>query len=72
VKFLRDVKVRRQPKELGKLSELDVEPSAICHPHKDSLLPIKEESRVELCDDILVPVVAKLQKVRDAMELTSL
>jgi hypothetical protein len=72
VKFLRDVKMRRQPKEFSKLSELDVEPSAICHPHKDSLLPIKEESRVELCDDILVPVVAKLQKVRDAMELTSL
>jgi hypothetical protein len=34
-------------------------------------LLIKEESGVELCDDLLVPVVAKLQKVRDAMELTS-
>jgi hypothetical protein len=60
VKFLRDGKVRRQPKELGKLSELDVELVAICHPQKDSLLLIKEESGVELCDDLLVPVVAKL------------
>jgi hypothetical protein len=52
--------VRTQPKELGKLSELDVELLAICHPHKDSLLLIKEESGVELCDDLLVVVVAKL------------
>jgi hypothetical protein len=71
LQFLRDGKVRRQPKELSKLSELDVEPSAICHPHKDYLLLIKEESGVELCDDLLVPVVAKLQKVRHATELTS-
>jgi hypothetical protein len=56
-----------QPKELGKLSELDVEPYAICHPHKYSLVLIKEESGVELYDDLLVPVVAKLQKVRDAI-----
>jgi hypothetical protein len=60
VKFLRDGKVRRQPKEFDKLSELDIEPSAICHPHKDSLLLIKEESGVELCDDLLVPGIAKL------------
>jgi hypothetical protein len=60
VKFLRDGKVRRQPKELDKLSELDVESSAISHPHKHSLLLIKEENRVELCDDLLVLVVAKL------------
>jgi hypothetical protein len=60
VKLLRDVKVRRQPKELGKVSEPDVEPSAICHPHKEFLLLIKEESGVELCDDRLVLVVAKL------------
>jgi hypothetical protein len=60
VKFLRDGKVRRQPKEHDKLSELDVETSAIRHPYKDSLLLIKEESEVELCDDLLVPVVEKL------------
>jgi hypothetical protein len=71
VKFLRDVKVRRQPKELSKLSELDVEPLAICHPHKDSLILMKEESGVELYDDPLVLVVVKLQKVRDAIEFTS-
>jgi hypothetical protein len=71
VKLLRDVKVRRQPKELGKLSELDAKPSTICHPHKDSLLLIKKESGVELYDDLLVPVVAKRQKVGNAMELTS-
>jgi hypothetical protein len=71
VKFLRDVKVRRRPKELSKLSEPDVEPSTIFHPHKDSLFLIKEKSGVELCDDLLVLVVAKLQKVRYAMELTS-
>jgi hypothetical protein len=61
--------VSRQPNELDKLSELDVEPAAICHPHKDSLFLIKEESGVELCDDLFVPVVAKLQKMREAMEL---
>jgi hypothetical protein len=71
VKLLRDVKVRRQPKELGKVSVPDVELSAICHQHKDSLFPIKKESGVELCVDLLVLVVAKLQEVRDAMELTS-
>jgi hypothetical protein len=70
VKLLRDVKVRRQPKELGKLSKLYVEPLVICHPHKDFLFLIKEESGVELCDDLLVPVVAKRQKVRDAMKFT--
>jgi hypothetical protein len=69
VKLLRDVKVRRQPNELGKMRELDVELVAICHPHKDSFFVVKEESVVELCDDLLVPVVAKLQKMRYAMEL---
>jgi hypothetical protein len=32
---------------------------------------VKEESGVDLYDGLLVPVVAKLQKVRNAMELTS-
>jgi hypothetical protein len=32
---------------------------------------MKEESGLELYDDPLVPVVVKLQKVRDAIELTS-
>jgi hypothetical protein len=70
VKLLRDVKVRRQPKELGKLSELDVESSSICHPHKDFLFVVKEESGVEFSDDLLIPVVAKWKKVRDAVKLT--
>jgi hypothetical protein len=69
VKLLRDVKVRRQPNELSKLSELDVEPVTICHPHKDSLF-FYQMSGVELYDDLLVSVVAKLQKMRDAIELT--
>jgi hypothetical protein len=38
-----------------------VKPSAISHPHKDSLFLVKEESGVELNDDLLVPVVAELQ-----------
>jgi hypothetical protein len=71
MKLLRDVKVRRQPKELAKLRELDVELAVICHPHKDFLFLIKEESGVELTDDLLIPVVSERQKVRDAMELTS-
>jgi hypothetical protein len=58
VKFLGDVQLRRQPKNLSKLSELDVKPPSICHPHEDSLL-VKEESGVELDDDLLIPVVAK-------------
>jgi polysaccharide deacetylase 2 family uncharacterized protein YibQ len=59
VKLLRDVRVRRQPKELSKLSEMNGEFLAICHPHKDSLFLIKEESGVELNDVLLVPVVVK-------------
>jgi hypothetical protein len=59
VKLLRDVKVRRQLKELGKLCKLDVEPSSISHPNKDSLFLIKEESGIELCDDLLIPIVPK-------------
>jgi hypothetical protein len=70
VKLLRVVKVRRQPKELGKLCKLDVEPSSLGHPHKDSLFLTKEESRIELYDDLLIPVVPKWQKVRDAMKFT--
>jgi hypothetical protein len=53
VNLLRDAKVRRQHKELSKVSEPDVEPSTIYHPHKDFLFLIKEESGVELCDDLL-------------------
>jgi hypothetical protein len=70
VKLIGDVKVRRQTKELGKLSKPNVEPLTICHPHKDSLFLIKEESGVELCDDLLVLVVLKWQKVGDAMKCT--
>jgi hypothetical protein len=64
--------VRRQPKNLCKLCELDVELSAISHPQEDSLFLVKEESSVELSDDFLIPVVLKRQKLSDAMELTSL
>jgi hypothetical protein len=71
VKLLGDVKVRGQPKKLDKLCKLDVEPSAISHPHEDPLFLIKEESGIELCDDLLVPVVPKLQNFRDAMKVTS-
>jgi hypothetical protein len=62
--------VRRQHKELGKLCELDGEPLAIGHPHKDPLFLIEVESEVKLCDDLLIPAVAIGQKVGDAMELT--
>jgi hypothetical protein len=50
--------VRRQRKELGKLCELDGEPLAIGHPHKDPLFLIEVESEVKLCDDLLIPAVA--------------
>jgi hypothetical protein len=51
--------VRRQPKNLCKLCESDVEPSAISHPYEDSLFLVKEESSVELGDDFLIIVVSK-------------
>jgi hypothetical protein len=55
---------------MSKLCEFDVEPSAISYPHEDSLFLVKEESRVELSDDLLVLVVAELQEVSDAMKVT--
>jgi hypothetical protein len=60
VKLLGNVKLRRQPKNLSKLSKLDVKPSAISHPHKDSLFLVKEETGVELNNDLLIPVVLEL------------
>jgi hypothetical protein len=51
--------VSGQPKDFGKLGELDVKPSAIYHPHEDSLFLIKEESGVEFCYDLLIPVVTE-------------
>jgi hypothetical protein len=72
VKFLRNVQLRRQPKNLSKLSKLHIESPAISHPHKDPLFLIKEESGVELSDDLLVPVVPKLQQIGNSMEVTSL
>jgi hypothetical protein len=61
--------MRRQPKDLGELCELDGEPLAIGHPNKDSIFLVKVESGVELRDDLLVPVVTEQQQVSDAMEL---
>jgi hypothetical protein len=63
--------VRGQPKNLDKLCKLDVEPSAISHPHEDPLFLVKEESGIELCDDFLILVVLKLQNASDAMKFTS-
>jgi hypothetical protein len=71
VKFLRDVKLRRQSKNLSELCELDVKPTVISHPHKDSLIFVKEESGVELSDYLLVLVVTELQQVGDSMEVTT-
>jgi hypothetical protein len=71
VKLLGNVKLRRQPKNLSKLSKLDVKPCAISHLHKDSRFLDKEESGVELSVDLLVPVVPELQQVSDAMKVTS-
>jgi hypothetical protein len=47
--------MRRQPKNLGNLGELDVERSAIGHPHEDSLFLVKEESGVEFSNDFEGP-----------------
>jgi hypothetical protein len=71
VQLLGDVKVRGQPKKLGKLCKLGVDPSTISRPHKDSLFLLKEESGIELYDNLLIPVVPKLQNVRDAIKFTS-
>jgi hypothetical protein len=71
VKLLGDIKVRGQPKKLNKMCKLDVEPSTISHPHKDSLFLLKEECGIELRDDLLIPVVPKLQNVGDVMTFTS-
>jgi hypothetical protein len=67
-----NVELRRQPKNLSKLSKIDVKPSTISHTHEDPLFLVKEESGVELSDDLLVPIVAELQQVSDAMKVTSL
>jgi hypothetical protein len=72
VKFLGNVQLRRQLKNLSKLSKLHIESPAIGHPHKDPLFLIKEESVVELSDDLLVPVVPELQQICNSMEVTSL
>jgi hypothetical protein len=61
VKLLEDVQLRGQSKNLSKPSKFDVKPSSIYHPHKDSLLLVKEESAIELSDDFLIPVVVKQQ-----------
>jgi hypothetical protein len=71
VQLLRVVRMSGQPKDLGKLSKLHGEPPTIGHPHKYPLFLVKEESRVELGDVFLIPIVAELQKVGDAMEITS-
>jgi hypothetical protein len=71
VKLLGVVKMRGQPKDLGKLSKLYVEPPTIYHPHRNPLFVVKEESRVELSDDILILIITELQKIGDAMEITS-
>jgi hypothetical protein len=64
--------VRRQSKNLCKLCELDVELSAISHPHEYSLFLVNEQSSIELSDDFLILVVPKRQELSDAMEVTSL
>jgi hypothetical protein len=46
VKLPRDVQLRRQTKNLSKLSQLHMKPPAISHPHKDPLFLIIEESEV--------------------------
>jgi hypothetical protein len=72
VKLFGDVQLRRQPKNLCKLSQLHMKPSAISHPHKDSLFLVIEESGVELSYDLLIPIVPKLQQLSDLMQVTSL
>jgi hypothetical protein len=72
LKLLGDVQLRRQPKNLSKLSKLHMEPSVISHPHKDPLFLVIEESGVELGDDFLIPVVPKWEQISDTMQVTSL
>jgi hypothetical protein len=72
VKLLGVIKMRGQPKDLSKLSKLYAHPPTICHPHKNPLCLVKEESRVELSDDFWIPIVTELQKVCDAMEITNI
>jgi hypothetical protein len=71
VKLLGDIQLRRQPKNLSKLSELHMEPSAISHPHEYPLFLVIEESGVELGDDFLIPVVPKLEQISDTVQVTS-
>jgi hypothetical protein len=71
VKLLGVVKLRGQPKKLDKLCKLDVEPLAISYPHENSLFLLKEESGIELYDDLLIQVVPKIQKVSGAMKVAS-
>jgi hypothetical protein len=49
-----------------------MKPSIISHPHKDPLFLIIEESGVELGDNLLIPVVPKLEQISDTMQVTSL
>jgi hypothetical protein len=63
--------MRGQPKYLSKLGKLYVEPLATCHPHKNPLFHVKEESGVEHKDDFLIPIVPEVQKVGDTMDVTS-
>jgi hypothetical protein len=49
-----------------------MEPSAISHPHKDSLFLVIKENGVELGDDFLILVVPKLEQISDTMQVTSL
>jgi hypothetical protein len=71
VKLLGDVQLRRQLKNLSKLSELHIEPFAISHPHECLLFLVIEESGVELGDNFLIPVVPKLEQIRDTVQVTS-
>jgi hypothetical protein len=72
VKHLGDVQLRRQPKNLSKLSYLHMKPSVISHPHKDPLFLVIQESIVKLGDDFLILVVLKLEQISDIMQVTSL
>jgi hypothetical protein len=56
---------------MSKLGKLDGEPSVIGHPSKEPLFLVKEESVVELCDDLLVSIMAELQQIDDVMKITS-
>jgi hypothetical protein len=49
-----------------------MEPYAVSHPHKDNLFLVIEKSEVELSDDLLIPVVSKLEQISDTMQVTSL